>query len=159
MGEFELSSITRSLMKADDKFDSGGENKEMFVHAICKFVPNSILKDSEEVNMSVIDTMQVVQKPQTLKYSLTLMVHCVTCLPLPGGEALIHSNNTDVFVLFVSLLQDLPCQAIIVKWYSDILIDLTKIYFELNQRSSVSIGHAVERFLGKSHRQRHRLRE
>ena len=62
VGEFELSSITRSFMKADGEFNSGGENKEEIVHAICKFVPNSILKDIEEVNVSVIDAMQVVQK-------------------------------------------------------------------------------------------------
>ena len=49
-------------MKADGEFDSGGENKEL-VHAICKHVPNSILKEIEEIiNVSVIDAMQVVQK-------------------------------------------------------------------------------------------------
>ena len=52
------------------------------------------------------------------------MVHCVTHLPLTGGTALISSNDTDVFVLFVSLLQDLPCQKIIMKW-SNMWIDLT----------------------------------
>ena len=50
-------------MKADGEFNSGGENKEELVHAICKHVPNSILKEIEEViNVSVIDAMQVVQK-------------------------------------------------------------------------------------------------
>ena len=57
VGEFELSSITRNFMKAVGEFNSSGENWEELVHVICKFVPNSIVKDIEEVNMFIIDTM------------------------------------------------------------------------------------------------------
>ena len=87
------------------------------------------------------------------------MVHCVTHFALPVGTALIHSNDTDVFVLFVSLLQDLPCQKIIMKWSNDMFIDLTKINVELHRRSSELIGlhsftgnDVVEKFSGKSKR-------
>ena len=45
-------------------------------------------------------------------------------------------NDTDVFVLFVSLLQDLLCQKIIMKSSHDMLIDLTKINFKLKQRAN-----------------------
>ena len=42
VGEFELSSVTRSFVKDDGEYNSGGENKEVLVYAICKFVPTSI---------------------------------------------------------------------------------------------------------------------
>ena len=79
VGEFELSSITRSFMKDDGEFNSGG-GKEELVHAICIFVPNSIFKKIEEIDVCVcvIDAMQVVQelhKPDYVKTFKDLAVH------------------------------------------------------------------------------------
>ena len=60
--DFELSTVTRSVMRADVEYP-GGENKEELVHTVCKVVPNCILnKINDEVHVSVMDAMQVVQK-------------------------------------------------------------------------------------------------
>ena len=60
--EFELSTVTRSFMKADGEYNHGRENKEHIVHTICKVVPKSILDQTNDFTVLVIDAMQVVQK-------------------------------------------------------------------------------------------------
>ena len=280
VGEYELSSIARSFMKADGEFNHGGEDKSELVHSICSHVGSSAFVDIEKflINVSVIDAMQVLPKlkkpdhirtfnelakvfldrildissgsrtiivafdeyrqnslkgdtrkirkgkkipvqyevndktiidgitmAELLSHELTkkylsiyfqkylntyffnqsqfsyilagngettgsfidnvvknnheeadtLMVHCLTYIN-PGETVLIHSNDTDVFVLFVSLLKKLTCDKAIMKWTEDTYIDLTKINNELENRSEALLDlHAltgndiVERFSGK----------
>jgi hypothetical protein len=62
VGEFELSSVTRSFMKSDGEYNHGGESKEELVHTICKAIPHSTVTATDEVTVSVIDAMQVIQK-------------------------------------------------------------------------------------------------
>ena len=87
----------------------------------------------------------------------SLMLHAWTHIPLTGETILVNSNDTDVFVLFVSLIQYMQCEKVIMKWLNDMLIDLTKISIDLGRHAVGLIGlHAftgcdiMEKFSGKS---------
>ena len=86
------------------------------------------------------------------------MRHCLYLVDLTGKIVCVKSNDTDVFVIMLCLMHRLNCQQLLIEWFGEKWIDVTRVYREIGRtKAEALIGFhcfsgcdTVAKFSGKS---------